>query len=66
MTTTQIARTHRPMPLDAPNTRTPTPGWPINEIILESLEVRGLSDVEIAARFQVTWRQVAVLREQIR
>ena len=66
MTTTEIARTHRPQPSDSRDSRRTASGWPINEIMLESLESRGLSDVEIARRFQVTWRQVAVLREQIR
>ena len=40
--------------------------WPINEILLEGLEMRGLSDLEIAERYQVTWRQVAALRKTMR
>ena len=66
MTITEIARTHREQPSDARDSRSLATGWPINEIMLESLESRGLSEVEIARRFQVTWRQVQVLREQIR
>ena len=66
MTTTQIARPHPLQRADAREPRISAAGWPINEIMLESLESRGLSDIEIARRFQVTWRQVAVLREQIR
>ena len=40
--------------------------WPINEILLEDLEARGLSDTQIAERYHVSWRQVAALREQLR
>lgn len=66
MTPHHVAHTDRQRPPDAPEPGRPAASWPINEIMLTSLEARGLSDIEIARRFQVTWRQVAVLREQVR
>ena len=39
--------------------------WPINEILLQALEARGLSDRQIAERYDVAWQQVAALRESM-
>jgi len=66
MTTQDIARARRKQRVVRATTLSSASGWPINEILLESLEARGLSDIEIARRFQVNWRQVAALREEIR
>ena len=39
------------------------PLWPINEVLLDSLVRKGLSDVEIGALFNVDWRAVKSLRK---
>ncbi len=52
-----------------PTTATAMPNaasdWPINEVLLQALEARGLSDMQIAERYDVAWQQVAALRESM-
>ncbi len=51
-------------PVSVPNDGA-APSWPINEVQLQILEAQGLSDEEIAARFQVDWRHVVALRNAL-
>ena len=43
----------------------PASDWPINEVLLQSLEAQGFSDAQIAVRYDVAWQQVVALRESI-